>query len=169
MPDNNRVIVGKITGLFGVRGWVKVYSYTEPAANIFHYSPWQIEQHGQWLPLEVQAGQTHGKGLIAQLKGCDTPEHVARWLGAEIGVHRSQLPPTPAGEYYWTDLIGLTVLTTTGNTLGQIHHLFETGANDVMVVRDGSTEHLIPFVMDAVIQQIDLTAKTLLVDWDTTF
>ncbi|MEZ5672399.1 MAG: ribosome maturation factor RimM, partial [Thiotrichaceae bacterium] len=118
----------------------------------------------------VQEGQVHGKGLIAHLKNCDTPEQAARWLGAEIGIDRAQLPQIAEGEYYWADLVGLTVLTPTGTILGQVSHLFETGANDVLVVQaQGGAECLIPFVMDEVILKIDLTAKTLLVHWDTTF
>jgi len=169
MSESNRVIVGKITGVFGVRGWVKIYSYTEPASNILHYSPWQLEHQGQWHTVEVQEGQEHGKGLIAHLKNYDDRDQVARWVGTDICVARSQLPQINDGEYYWTDLIGLTVLTATGATLGKVTHLLETGANDVVAVQDGTTEHLIPFVLDEVILKIDLTAKTLLVNWDTTF
>lgn len=157
-------------GLFGVRGWVKIYSHTEPASNILHYSPWQLAQQGQWHTLEVQEGQVHGKGLIAHLKDCDTPEQAARWLGADIGIDRAQLPQITEGEYYWADLVGLTVLTPTGTIFGQVSHLFETGANDVLVVHaQNGAECLIPFVMDEVILQIDLKAKTLLVNWDATF
>jgi 16S rRNA processing protein RimM len=168
--SEHRVVVGKITGVFGVRGWVKIYSYTEPATNILRYSPWQIQQNGQWHSVEVSEGQEHGKGLVAHLKNYDDRDQVARWIGSEIAVERAQLPHTQADEYYWTDLIGLTVITTHGNVLGVVDHLLETGANDVVVVRgEDKTEHLIPFVLDEFILNIDLTAKIMSVNWDAAF
>lgn len=168
--SEQRVIVGKITGVFGIRGWVKIYSYTEPATNILRYSPWQIEKNGQWHSIEVQEGQEHGKGLIVHLKNYDDRDQVAPWIGSEIAVDREQLPRTQADEYYWTDLIGLTAVTASGETLGIVDHLLETGANDVVVVRGAdNTEHLIPFVLDEFILKVDLTAKILSVNWDATF
>lgn len=168
--SEQRVIVGKITGVFGIRGWVKIYSYTEPATNILRYSPWQLEKNGQWHTIEVQEGQEHGKGLVAHLKNYDDRDQVAPWIGSEIAVDREQLPRIQADEYYWTDLIGLTVMTPHGEILGIVDHLLETKANDVLVVRgEDKTEHLIPFVLDEFILKVDLTAKILSVNWDATF
>lgn len=161
-------MIGRISGLHGVRGWIKVFSYTSPITNILNYSPWQLYQHGQWRTLTVSEGQAHGKGIIARLESIPDRDEAARLLGAEIAVNREQLPPAPEGEYYWTDLIGLTVINHKGVTLGKIDHLLETGANDVLVVK-GERERLIPFLLELVILDVDLAQRVLRVDWEEDF
>lgn len=163
-----RVILGRISGLYGVRGWVKVFSYTSPITNILNYSPWQLCQHGQWQTVSVCEAQAHGKGIIAHLESIHDRDEAAGLLGAEIAVSRSQLPSPPEGEYYWMDLIGLMVVNSDGVTLGQVDHLLETGANDVLVVK-GEREHLIPFLPERVILDVDLVQRVLQVDWDENF
>lgn len=166
--DTQRLIIGRINGLYGVRGWVKVYSYTDPITNILAYRPWQLRQHGAWHSTNVQQGQAHGKGIIAQLEGCFDRDQAARLLGAEIAILREQLPPPPPDEYYWSDLIGLTVLNQAGQTLGVVTQLLETGAHDVLVVQ-GERERLIPFVLAHCVLAVDLTAQQIRVDWDADF
>jgi 16S rRNA processing protein RimM len=161
-------MIGRISGLYGVRGWVKVFSYTSPITNILNYSPWQLCQHGQWRTLSVCEGRAHGKGIIARLESIPDRDEAARLLGAEIAVNREQLPPAPEGEYYWTDLIGLTVINREGVTLGQVDHLLETGANDVLVVK-GERERLIPFLLELVVLEVDLAQRMLRVDWEEDF
>jgi 16S rRNA processing protein RimM len=162
------ITVGKITGWYGIQGWVKVYSYTKPITNILTYSPWQLCQQGQWQTVMVAEGRAQGKGLVARLESCQDRDQAARFIGAEIAINREQLPPTSAGEYYWSDLIGLTVVNTEGITLGQIDHLLETGANDVLVVK-GTQERLIPFLLERVILEIDLSKRLMRVDWEIDF
>jgi 16S rRNA processing protein RimM len=166
--ETQRLVIGRINGLYGVRGWVKVYSYTDPITNILDYSPWQLWQHGAWHSVKLQQGQAHGKGIIAQLEGCFDRDQAARLLGAEIAILREHLPPPPPDEYYWSDLIGLTVVNQAEQTLGVVERLLETGAHDVLVVQ-GERERLIPFVLERIVLAVDLTARRIQVDWDADF
>jgi 16S rRNA processing protein RimM len=166
--QRERVILGKIAGVYGVRGWVKVISETKPKENIFDYIPWQIKLNGEWCTVEVIQGKSHGKGLVAQLESYDDRDQARQLVGAEIAIFKHQLPQAEEGEYYWADLIGLNVITLDGKTLGKVDHLLETGANDVLVVK-GEREHLIPFVQGQFILQVDLEAGLIRVDWDPEF
>jgi len=163
------IVIGRISGVFGVKGWVKVYSHTRPRQQLVSYRPWFLRRkRGEWKEAEVTEGRPQGKTLVAHLKGCDTPEGAQQYLGMEIGVRREQLPPPAPGEFYWVDLEGLQVLTTDGVDLGRVDHLLETGANDVLVVK-GERERLIPLVMDEYVKAVDLAAGTIEVDWDPEF
>lgn len=167
--DEQLVVVGTIVGLYGVRGWVRVMSHTQPRENLLHYRDWQLGRHGSWRPVSMKAGQAHGKGLVVKLADCSDRDQARTLIGAEIAVPRTELPPLAEGEYYWADLVGLRVETTAGQALGLVDHLLETGANDVLVVRGEDRERLIPFVKGQVIKQIDLSAGLIQVDWDPTF
>lgn len=162
--EERRVTLGRIVGLYGVRGWVKVYSWTRPIENIVAYSSWRVTQHGESRPMTVTGGRLQGKGVIAKLDGIDSREAARALIGGEITVERSQLPEPEGDEYYWSDLVGLSVETVDGVPLGTVDHLFETGANDVLVVR-GERERLIPFVGDEVITAVDLASGVIRVDW----
>lgn len=166
-PDSKqRVVLGRVSGLYGVKGWVKVYSETDPPANILDYSPWYLKLAGSWHPFELQEGRVHGKGIIALLGNCTNRDEAGSLVGAAIAITRNQLPVLAEDEYYWTDLIGLEVLTLTGESLGKVDHLLETGANDVLVVRSGdSQECLIPYVKGDVVKEINLAKGWLRVDW----
>lgn len=162
------VVVGRIVGVYGVRGWVKVLSYTEPRDNLFAYRPWRVQLHGQWRSLEVVEGRGHGKGLVAHLAGVDSREQAYPLGGADIVVERDRLPATAADEYYWSDLIGLTVVNEDGVVFGTVDHLFETGANDVMVV-EGDRQRLLPYIYGAVVKEVDLAHGRMRVDWPADF
>ena len=162
------LIVGRINGLHGVRGWLKVYSYTEPRENIVGYTPWLIGSAGRWRSVDIEDGRIQGKGVVAKLAGCDDREVAALLVGQDIAIRRDQLDRLDGGEYYWADLEGLQVVTSNGVELGIVDHLFETGANDVMVVR-GDRERLVPFIRDNVIRKIDLQTGVMEVDWDPDF
>jgi 16S rRNA processing protein RimM len=158
------VPLGRIAGVFGVRGWVRVFSETRPRENILRYSPWLVG--GQRF--RVEEGRRHGKGIIAKLIGCDDRDRAAALVGQPVAVRRDQLPPPGADELYWADLEGLMVETLDGASLGRVSRLFETGANDVMVV-DGDRERLLPFVWDQVIKEVDFGSGVVRVDWDPDF
>jgi 16S rRNA processing protein RimM len=167
--SDKRVLLGKIVGLFGVDGWVKVESYTEPRAQIFKYGPWFVTRPGGEVEIAGAQGRTQGKGLIATLPDVGDREAAAALIGAEIWVRRSALPRSRRGEYYWVDLEGADVVTTQGMPLGKVSHMFATGANDVMVVRDGERERMIPFVLKQFVLEVDLNAGRITVDWDPDF
>jgi 16S rRNA processing protein RimM len=170
MGENGEKLVelGRITGLFGVRGWVKVFSGTQPRDDILGYPTWYLLLKDRWVPAVPEEGRSHGKGIVAKIKGFDDRDQAMELLEAAIAVPRSQLPEAGEGEYYWTDLIGLAVVTTEGVDLGRVAELFETGANDVIVVA-GERERLIPFLQGSVVTDIDLEAGRLTVDWDPDF
>lgn len=163
--DSRLVIVGRISGIFGVKGWVKILSYTSPRTNILSYLPWQLCINGEWQSVKVIAGRAHGKGVIAHLEGYDDRDSARRLTGIDIAVSRRQLPTLEHGVYYWADLLGMGVVTVDGVLLGNVDHLMNTGANDVLVVT-GQRERLIPFIPDEVVIRVDTQSRTIVVAWD---
>ncbi len=159
------VILGRITGIFGVRGWVKVFSYTEPREAVLDYGRWLLSKDGGWREAKLAEGKRHGKTVIARIEGVNDRDEAETLIGIDIGVPREELPEAEAGQYYWADLEGLEVVRRDGSRVGTVAELLETGANDVMVVR-GEREILIPFVMDRVIVDVDLAEGVITVDWD---
>jgi 16S rRNA processing protein RimM len=166
--NDRPVLLGRIVGVFGVEGWVKVHSYTEPRENILRYRPWRLRQGDAERVIEKPQGRVHGKGLVAKLTGIDDRDAAAALSGSEVWIARDALPKPRRGEYYWADLEGLEVITGDGTALGRVSHLFATGANDVLVVR-GERERLIPFLPGAVVTDVDLDAGLIRVDWDPEF
>lgn len=162
--DRRQVVLGRIAGVYGVRGWVHVFSETAPRENILHYSLWLLNGTSR----RVAEGRRHGKGLVARLEGCEDRDQAAAYVGQAISVYRDQLPPPRSDEFYWADLEGLAVQTMSGEPLGQVSHLFGTGANDVLVIK-GERERLLPFVWDAVVKDVDFEAGMIRVDWDPDF
>lgn len=161
-----RVVLGRIVGVYGVRGWVRVLSETEPREAILDYSPWLLGSEQE--PRRVIEGRRHGKGVVARLSGCDDRDQAAALVEREIAVERGQLPPAAPDELYWADLEGLQVWGPGGILLGVVDHLFSTGANDVLVV-SGERERLIPFAWGDVIQSVDVAGGRIEVDWDPDF
>ncbi|MBT8082115.1 MAG: ribosome maturation factor RimM [Gammaproteobacteria bacterium] len=159
------VVLGRISGLFGVRGWVKVYSYTEPREAVLDYGRWLLSDKDGWHEATVAEGQRHGKTVIARIEGYDDREQAAALIGAEIAVPRAALPEAGEDRYYWSDLEGLRVVHRDGTELGRVAYLLETGANDVMVV-EGEQELLIPFVTDKVVLGVDIDKGEIEVDWE---
>ena len=158
------VVLGRIVGAFGVRGWVKVFSYTDPREAILNYDGWLLGRNGGWEINQVAAGQRHGKSVIAHIEGVEDRNDAERLRGTDIAVARELLPQTEDGQYYWSDLQGLTVVHRDGTELGEVDYLLETGANDVLVVK-GDQERLIPFAMGDTIIAVDLEAGKVTVDW----
>lgn len=180
MDDSNSqfVVVGKISSAYGIKGWVNIYSYTHPVTNILQYQPWYLATRqsnsgkNDWQAVRIISGRPHGKQVVAQIEGCDDRNKAELYRGLEIAIDRSQLPEADPDEHYWVDLIGLKVVTLSGVELGEVDSLLETGANDVLVVKDPSKadkEHLIPFVMDEFVREIDMDNQRITVDWDPDF
>jgi 16S rRNA processing protein RimM len=158
--------VGKISGAFGVKGWMKIYSFTDPRDNILRYSPLYISLKGEWVEAKVVGGQVQGKGIVMGLANVTDRDQVISLVGAELAIKNTQLAPAEDGEFYWSDLIGLTVINNQQETLGTVDHMLETGAHDVLVVIDDEKqERLIPFVLDEIVEQVDLDKQIIHVDW----
>lgn len=169
MTDGDYINAGQISGVFGVKGSVKVFSHTDPRENILRYSPWLLKKNDQTRQLKVVSGQRQGLNVVASLEGIQDRDQAFELMGWDILIHKSQLPKPQQGEYYWLDLIGLEVKNLQDEYLGKVDHLLETGANDVLVVLDGETERLIPFLQSSTVLNIDLQAGVMIVDWDADF
>ena len=177
--DENAVTLGRITSVSGLRGWVKVHSDTEPRENIVRYDAWLLRPEARpgdpWREVRVLDGRPQGKTVVARLEGIEDRDAAATLIGSTVAVRRSALPPAEPGEFYWTDLVGMEVRTVDGSVIGPVDRLFETGANDVLVVRDAragakpGTEVLVPWVRPDVVVEIDAGARRITVDWDPDF
>jgi 16S rRNA processing protein RimM len=168
-PQRRRVLLGRIVGAFGVRGEIKLDSFTEPKAAIFRYQPWTLrDAQGRECALEGARGRDTPRGVVATLPEVFDRDAAEALRGTEVWVERSALPPPKPDEYYWIDLEGLRVVNTDGVAFGRVSHLFSTGANDVLVVQ-GDRERMIPFAMPDYIVSIDFGAGLIVVDWDADF
>ena len=170
--DKSVVLVGRIGPAYGVRGWVKVISYTDPAENLFDYVPWRLsrdEQVARPTEVELVDAKPHGKGFVALLQDVTDRDQAEKLVGMSVYVLREQLPEPEDGLYYWADLEGMQVETLAGEVLGRVDHMLEAGAADVMVVcgeQPGGSRHLIPFIRDDVILSVDLEQRRIQVDWN---
>ncbi|MGH8575648.1 MAG: ribosome maturation factor RimM [Gammaproteobacteria bacterium] len=156
--------MGRVGGLHGLQGGLKVYSYTRPAEGILEYTPWYLDLDGAWQAVvrtDASAGQ---KRLVAYLEGFGDRDTATGLVGADIAVRRSQLRPLQAGEHYWVDLIGLEAYTPSGQHLGSVAGMLDTGANDVLIVR-GERDRLVPYVEGVYVRNVDLANRRLEIDW----
>ncbi len=164
----DRVTLGKVSGVIGLQGWLKIYSDTDPREGIIAYKSWWLRYHGLWQKYLLEKGKVHGKGVIVKLADVNNRTAAELLIGRTIAVDRADLPELDKEEYYWRDLVGMEVITVHGTKLGIIDSLFATGANDVVVV-SGDRERLIPWIRDQVVVEVDLDSGILTVDWDPDF
>jgi 16S rRNA processing protein RimM len=163
------LLLGRVHGAFGIRGELKLESFTDPETAIFRYQPWLLrDAQGRERELTGVRGREGGKGLVATFPGIDDRDSAEALRGAELYAPRSALPPPRPGEYYWVDLEGLRVVNVEGADFGTVSHLFSTGANDVLVAR-GDRERMIPFLEPDYIRSVDFDAGVVTVDWDADF
>jgi 16S rRNA processing protein RimM len=155
--------MGRVTGPFGVLGWVKIHPYTETSDSLLGYQTWWVGRDESYGEHAVSGAKVHGAEVVAKLEGYDDRDAVATLKGMLVAVPRAELPGTKKDEYYWTDLIGLSVVNTEGVEFGTVKELLETGANDVLVVQ-GERERLIPFIRQVVLD-VDLEGGAVKVDW----
>ena len=167
-PVNKPIIIGQISGVFGVHGWVKVFSHTEPRENILTYSPWQVKLKDGWSPMVLIKGRKQGKTIVAQIKGIDNRDKAHALIGNDISIDEEQLKQLEDDDFYWRELQGLTVVNHNNVTFGVVSEMMATGANDVMVVK-GTREYLVPYIEGQVVQSVDLEAGVITVDWDPDF
>jgi 16S rRNA processing protein RimM len=171
--DPQSLVIGQISGVYGVKGWVRIHSHTEPVENLLGYSNWTMLRQGGWEAICIDAGKRHGKGLVAHIEGVDDRSQAEALKGCDIAVPLTELPGLAEDEYYWHQLEGLSV-ECAGELLGRVDQMMATGAIDVMVVKpcEGSRdqrERLIPWIRGSVVKNIDLLAANIQVDWDPEF
>lgn len=167
------LVVGKITGCYGLKGWVKIHPYTESRSGFMEFGDWQLKRRGELERVEFDAVKAQGKGLVAHIRGVDDRTLAEHYRGLEIVVPASALPPLPVGDYYWRDLKGLQVWCSEGAEkvlLGTVDYLIETGANDVLVVKASAgsideRERLIPYLPGDTVTRVDLKEALIEVDW----
>lgn len=155
--------MGLVRGVFGLKGELRVESYLDRAEAILEFPSWDlVKPDGTRERVTVQGGRPHGKGLAAKVKGYDAPEPAKSLVKAEIRIPRNALPPSDDEGYLWADLIGCKVVTESGEALGTVAGLIETGANDVLGVQGPKGEKLLPFI-DEVILAVDLENQLITV------
>jgi len=173
----DKVVVGKIATAWGVRGWVKLIPFTEDPEQLLAYPRLFLQQGGRWQPLEFAESRVQGAGLVARIDGCTDRDQALMYRNCLIAIDPADMPALAEDEFYWHQLVGLKVFTVVQGKpvlLGQVDHLLETGANDVLVVKpcDGSLdrqERLIPWLPGQYIGKVDLEAGEIEVDWDPDF
>ena len=165
------VTVGKILGTFGIKGYLKILSFTDPRSNILSYSPFYISCKEEWIEARISKGRLQGKSVVIKLDDFTSKSHALPLIGAELAIKSKQLKPVKKGEFYWSNLIGLTVINSQEQILGQVNYLIETEAHDVLVVKeDGQCrERLIPFVMGETIEIVDFDDRVIRVNWGTDY
>tara|TARA_B100000029_G_scaffold322191_1_gene314568 strand:- start:1677 stop:2198 length:522 start_codon:yes stop_codon:yes gene_type:complete len=167
--NNTPLIVGRIGKIYGVKGWLKIFSFTRPTKNIFSYSPWFLEINDTSHEINFEEFRKHGENFLVKFLGVDNPEDASKYINRDIAITEQQLPQLKDGEHYWRDLISLKVINQHGILLGKVTDLIETGANDVFVVTNKDNDKhkiLIPYIKGIYIHNIDLSTQTMNVDWE---
>lgn len=174
-----RLLLGRITTAYGIKGWVKIHSYTQPVEQILNYLPWQLLKGSSSQDRKLLQGRVQGKGVVGHFEGCDSRNQTEELIGYEIWVDQNQLPDLEKDEYYWYQLEGLAVINLEGDTLGLVDHMLDSGANDLMVIKsaDNTTsdskssspkkERLVPFVLGEIVKEVDLESGQIRVNWAT--
>ena len=165
---NQLVLLGRIVGVHGLQGWVKIHSYTEPRQAIGNYDQWWVGKNEDWRPCEVRTVRCQGKRIIGKLAGSNDCDDAESLRGLEIAIDEQQLEKLDKDQYYWRDLQGLNVSHANGTALGKIARIFDTGANNVIVVK-GERERMIPWLIHDVVRSVDLDAGQVVVEWDLDF
>lgn len=167
-PSNNMtapVVIGRFGAPHGIRGDIRVHSFTDPLLQIIKYQPWQVSLRGQPVPVEITRHQQHNDQLIVHIKGFDDRDEVRCFTNLDIAVPRESLPETNENEHYWHDLIGLAVVNINGEEMGVITAIFATGSNDVIVIEKDGKESYIPY-LNTVVLNIDHNQRRMQVDWE---
>ena len=165
------VTMGRVVAPYGIQGWIKIQPFTQQQRGLLEYPQWQVGQEDDWQLRSVEVAKVHGATVIAKLEGVADREQAAALQGMRIAVSRDDFPKPAADEFYWADLVGLKVVNVAGVTLGNVARVFETGANDVLVVEAqvaNQRERLLPFI-ETVIRQVDIAGGTIIVDWDADY
>jgi 16S rRNA processing protein RimM len=175
VSKEQQITLGKMGAVYGIKGWLKIHSFTDEPDAILDYFPWSLKLGNNVQTVEITDWRKHNKGLIVKVAGIDDRDESQALVGSEILTSEAALPELPQGDFYWRDLIGLSVVTNKGYDLGVVTDMMETGANDVLVVKanlnDGFSkkERLIPYLFEQVIESVSIENKQICVDWDPGF
>jgi len=175
MNKENQILLGKVGAVYGIKGWLKIHSFTGEIDAILDYFPWSLKLGNNTRTVDITDWRKHNKGLVVKVGGIDDRDEAQALVGSEILTSESSLPDLPQGDFYWRDLIGMSVVTTKGYDLGVVSDMMETGANDVLVVKanlnDGFSqkERLIPYLFEEVVESVSIENKQICVDWDPGF
>jgi 16S rRNA processing protein RimM len=175
VSKEQQITLGKMGAVYGIKGWLKIHSFTDEPDAILDYFPWSLKLGNNVQTVEITDWRKHNKGLIVKVAGIDDRDEAQAFVGSEILTSEAALPELPQGDFYWRDLIGLSVVTNKGYDLGVVTDMMETGANDVLVVKanlnDGFSkkERLIPYLFEQVIESVSIENKQICVDWDPGF
>ena len=166
MENDKKVFIGKVTGVHGIKGWLKIQSFSSPPENILNYPSWIIANQGLEDFYLIEQGKKLNNKIIVKLEKIDDRTTAEFLINSKIQILRSDLPKLTNESYYWSDLEGLNVLNSEDNMIGKIESLIETGANDVMVInRSKNKRVLIPFVMHEIIKEVNIELNFVKVDW----
>jgi len=166
MTNDKNVFVGKVSSPHGIKGWVKIISYTDPIENILSYKEWFITNKGANKTFSIEDSRIQGKKIIVKLDGIENRDSAEDLKNKEILVSRIELPKLEKNTFYWNDLLDLTVMDQKGKQIGKVDSLFETGSNDVLVIVNENKERfLVPFIMEEVIRKVDLAKEFISIDW----
>lgn len=160
----NRVAMGYIKGVFGIKGWLKIAANTEYSDSLLDYPEWQLVKDGKTVVVTLEEGKVVNGELQVKFEGINDRDLAFSLRGYTIEIPREAFAPTEEGEYYWADLVGMTVTNKDNTILGKVSNLMETGANDVLVVNGKYGQILIPFVSQYV-EIVDTGSKTIIADW----
>jgi len=159
--------MGRIIGAFGIKGWIKLQTFTEAPANLLGYPVWWIGSDPAWTECRIEKAEVHASTVAFKVAGCEDRDAAALYRGKQVAIPRGAFPAAGANEFYWADLIGLKVVNTQGEDFGTVSEVFKTGANDVLVV-EGDRERLIPFT-EQVVKQVDMAGRVIRVEWGSDY
>jgi|TARA_R100001377_G_C3175105_1_gene104522 16S rRNA processing protein RimM len=175
VSKEEQIILGKVGAVYGIKGWLKIHSFTDETEAILDYFPWSLKLGNKTQTVEITDWRKHNKVLIVKVAGIDDRDEAQAFVGSEILTNEAALPELSEDDFYWRDLIGMSVVTNKGYDLGVVTDMMETGANDVLVVKanlnDGFSkkERLIPYLFEQVIESVSIENKQICVDWDPGF
>jgi len=160
------VVLGRLFDPYGVRGWLRLHPFGDDPLDWDSMPVWWVAKEGEpWVEMKLKGLKVHGDGLVVLLDGIADRSGAEALKGAYVAAPREALPAPAEDEYYWGDLVGLRVLNTADEKLGEVAGLIETGANDVLrVVAEDGTERLLPFV-GAVVLKVETDAGLIRVEW----
>ena len=168
MSEPRRIEVGRLGAAHGVRGWLRVQSFTDPPQRLFDWKLWRLQpEQGAAREVKLLEARPQGNGWIARLEGIEERNAASRLTGQMILVEREALPPAEGREHYRDDLVGFEAKNLEGALLGVVDHFIDTPGNAVMVIR-GAREYLVPVTAQHLLK-VNKESRSLIVDWPEDF